>query len=299
MGLDAHHDAARCCLCQGAVSDYGPRLDYHYGLCSDCGTLQLVPQPSEAFLREAYERCYVEAGHTEEFSDPARWRLASAPYRADLLKVLKRHGLRGLIAEFGSGSGFLLEDLLSEGYACRGVELSALRVAEATARGLPLSHGGFESIESQSHPRPDHLILCAVFEHLVNHADWMDRFNRVLPMGGYLISLHPTARCYQLAGDVLRLWNRRRVLPELHGSFAPPWHTVLISLKAMRRLAMAHGFEVVDVMPVSQGRAGGLVGLVQRLLGWVNQVGVALCGAGFPLVTTHVFVLKKTCEPVA
>jgi len=284
-----------CTICQGPLRLFGPRLEYEYHECLHCGSLQLWPMPTPETLQAAYAEQYADACHTQEFDDPEHWQHAGAPYRQNLIDALIRQHIHGPIIDFGAGWGHLLSDMQTHGIACQGVELSARMADHAKAQGLPIRQGGFDLIEADP-IAPAGIVLCAVFEHLSDHHQWMQRFNRRLPPGGYLISLHPTAACYRLLGQLIRLGRRQKPLPELHGSFAPPWHTLLISLQGMAQLAQQHGFATVAIYPASQGRAGGLIGLIQRMLELTNRLGVGLFGLRWPGVTTHVFVLKKMRE---
>jgi hypothetical protein len=158
-----------------------------------------------------------------------------------------------------------------------------------------VQHGGIELLELIDE-RISAIVMCAVFEHLVDHNVWLERFNRLLPINGYVVTLHPTAACYRLLGNLFRLGNRQRELPELHGAFFPPWHTAFFSLKGMKIIAERQGFEVVDIRPASQGNLGGLFGFVQKCLQLINIMGFKIVGLNWPLITSHVFVLKKIRE---
>ena len=285
-----------CTVCHGELALFGPRLDYEYHICTSCKTLQLFPMPDEQQLETAYAQQYATAGQTEEFSDPNHWRSVGDPYRKDILRALVDHKITGSLVEFGAGWGHLCEMLIGNGFTCRGVELSPQMAAYGQKNGLPIFTGGFELIQQPAFQDVSAIVMCAVFEHLSNHHEWMQRFNRRLPMGGALVTLHPTAACYTLLGKLFRFGDRHKELPELHGSFTPPWHTALFSLKAMEIIAEQHGFQVVDIRPASQGRLGGLIGFVQRCLGLSNRIGWFVFGRHWPLVTTHVFVLRKVRE---
>ena len=159
-------------------------------------------------------------------------------------------------------------------------------------RGLKVRCGGLESIPELKGTLSA-VVMCAVFEHLLDRDKWLQDIRGHLTEGGYFITLHPTANCYRLLGDLMRLGNRNSQLPELHGSFVPPHHTALLSIPAMHQLASRNGFEVIDISPAPQGRIGGLLGLIQYTLQQVNRAGWAVAGQRWPLVTSHIFVLKK------
>ena len=233
-----------CIVCQNPFVRFGPKDTYNYYLCPTCRTLQLSPMPDEKSLEAAYQQYYATAGQTEEINDPGYWETAGAAYRQDLLQTLLDHGISGSIVDFGAGWGHLCELLIARGFDCKGVEVSEQMAGYARKKGLPVIQGSFEAL---GRARPVNAVLmCAVFEHLSNHRAWLLRFNSVLCDGGHLITLHPTAACYTLLGNILRLGRKNRELPELHGSFCPPWHTALFSLQAMEILAGAAGLVVVE-----------------------------------------------------
>lgn len=285
-----------CLVCGGKLTLFGPRLNYEYHICTSCATLQLFPMPDEKALESAYSRQYASAKQTEESNDPKWWKTAGKPYRRDILMALKNNNISGLIIDFGSGWGHMCEMLLENGFDCRGVELSLEMSSYCQEKGLPVEHGGFTVVEELNSTKQNiaSVVMCAVFEHLTDHHTWLQRFNRILPIGGSIVTLHPTAACYTLIGRIVRIGNRRKQLPELHGSFSPPWHTALFSLKAMEILAEQNGFRLVEIRPASQGVVGGLIGFTQRCLGIVNRIGWHMAGLRWPLITTHVFVLRKT-----
>ena len=284
--------SASCIACGGKLMLFGPRLNYEYHICTSCGTLQLFPMPVEEDLLVAYSTEYSSAKQTEESNDPDWWDAAGRPYRKAILNTLIDHSISGLILDFGAGWGHLCEMLIEHGFDCRGIEPSSEMAEYCQRKGVPVDQGGLELVERD--PKDvSAIVLCAVFEHLVNHNSYLSRFNSLLPRGGVVVTLHPTAACYTLIGKLARLGNRRRELPELHGSFSPPWHTALFSLEAMEIMAHKNGFQLIEIRPVPQGRVGGLVGSVQICLEKVNRIGWSLMGLRWPLITTHTFVLRK------
>ena len=287
-----HMISTPCIACSDPLRPFGSRLTYLYAECTTCRTLQLVPMPNAAALEAAYADHYTEVPQSPEFGDPDRWAAAGAPYRQDLLRTVIERRVQGPIVDVGAGWGHLCSLLQAHGFECSGVEPSTVMAAYCHRQGLPVIQGGLEMIEASKGPAGA-LLLCAVFEHLTEHEAWLTRARAVLRDDGYLITLQPTASCYRLLAQLVRFRNRRRELPEFHGTFAPPWHTALFSIKGMYLLAARSGFQIVEVRPASQGKAGGWFGTAQRLLGAVNQIGARIVGPQWPLVTSHIFVLRK------
>ena len=231
-----------------------------------------------------YAEEYVQAEQAAEFSDPEQWRAAGEPYRRDILRALRRHDIEGPILDVGAGWGFLCDLLRREGYDCRGVELSAEMASWAQDHGHPVRRGGLDDdLEPASA-----LVLCAVFEHLSDQTRWLDQFAARIPPGGWLVTLHPVPGLYRALANLLRAGRRDRELPEFHGTFAPPWHTALISPKGLHAAADRTGWAVRSIEPASTGRAGGLIGVAQRFLSLLIRLSKGR------LATTHVCVLQRT-----
>ena len=284
--------ASACIACEGRLTLFGPKGDYEYHVCSRCGTIQLNPQPLEEDLAEAYANAYSDAKHIEEFSNPDKWRRVSRRYNIALARTLRDHVPNGSVLDIGAGWGFLCELLTKEGYDCHGVELSRKMAAYARQNGCRVRQGELDVVDGLK-GNISAIVMIAVFEHLVNHDAWLQRIHALLEDDGYFITLHPTAACYRLLGDLARLGKRKRELPALRGSFAGPWHTALFSLGAMRALGERNGFALREIRPAPQGRIGGVLSLIQIALDMSNRIGWALARERWPLVTTHIFVFQK------
>lgn len=281
-----------CIVCESSLRLFGPRAGYTYFRCANCRTIQLWPMPDAATLRHAYEADYLAAKHIEEFADRDTYMRYTGPYRDSMIATLRAHNVEGAIVDCGAGWGALVERMCAEGFSARGVELSNDQVADARKRGLPVLQGDLSALPDREGTLAA-ITLFAVFEHLSDHAALLRKACRLLKAGGLFITAHPTSACFNLAATVLRLGSSRRELPALVGAFAPPWHTALFSIEATERIVGEHGFELIDVRPVRQGRLGGMIGFVQVTLERVNKVGWAVMRRRWPLVTTHVFVFRK------
>jgi SAM-dependent methyltransferase len=248
--------------------------------------------PEEVVIARAYQAEYVAAKHTDEFSNPEWWEHVSRPYRDSILATLADHGVRGTVVDCGCGWGHLVEGLQRRGFDARGVDLSRDETAYAERKGLPVQRGTLKDLRDLE-GRVDAVTMLGVFEHLLDHEDVLADVGRLLRDGGLFVTLHPTAAFFRLLGTALRLGRRGLELPELHGTFAPPWHTVLFSIAGTQKVAERCGFEMVDLRPAPQGRLPGPNGVMQRVLEGVNKLGWASLGARWPLVTTHVFAFRK------
>jgi len=280
-----------CVACDGELSLFGRRLGYEYHRCSECGTIQLVPMPDKTELDRAYETQYATAAHHEQ--DPERCNRAIRTYYQAIVKTLKDHRVSGTVLDYGAGWGGLCEMLVENGFTCRGLEVSDNMIEYCRQHDLPVDHGDITSVEGDSFSA---IVLCTVFEHLVDHDNWLARANGLLETGGLLVTSQPTARFADVVGRLVRMGDIEAELPRVHRIFCPPWHTVFFSSDGMRTLASRHGFSVVEIRPAPQERAGGLAQIVAVCLEMVNRLAWPVLGERWPLIPGHIFVLKKEHE---
>lgn len=283
-------NTASCVACEGPLSLFGRRLDYEYHRCRACGTIQLWPMPDEAELAQAYASQYATAGHY--VGDPESCTSSATTYYQSIVQVLKDYEVSGTVLDCGAGWGGLCEMLIRNGFFCQGLELSEDMVAYCQRRGLPVRYGHLEAL-SEAEGSISAIVLCTVFEHLVNHGAWLTDANRLLKETGLLVSLQPTARFADFSGRLFRLGNIDRPLRRLHQVFCPPWHTAFFSFDGMKILASRNGFEMLEIRPAPQGREKGLIGIAQVCLESVNRVGWRLLDSRWPLLIAHTFVLRK------
>ena len=279
-----------CVACCGPLSFFGRTQGYEYQRCTACGTLQLIPPPSREDLDRAYASEYATANHISP--DPAQYYELSRTYCSAALRVLKDYGVQGRIAEVGAGWGGLSQLLLANGFEYDGVEPSEQMASYCRNQGLPVVRGDIMALPGHGYAA---LVLTNVFEHLVEHEHWLSHANEILQPGGLFVTAQPTAHFARLAAQVFRLGRLNAPLPQLHQEFCPPWHAVLFSLKGMEQLAARHGFELISIRPMPQGRDPGLTGILQRILERVNNLGWLVLRVRWPLVIGHIFIFRKIC----
>ena len=206
------------------------------------------------------------------------------------MQALFDHGAREPVLDYGSGWGGLTEKLLAGGFDTLGLELSLEMTDYCRKHNLPVEQGDITIVQGRIFRT---LVLCTVFEHLVEHESWLVRANRLLEPGGLLVTLQPTAPFADFMGRLTRLGNLNAPLPSLHRVFCPPWHTAFFSLEGLEILISRHGFELLEIRPAPQGRERGVVGVAQAGLEVMNRLGWNLLGRKWPLLTSHIFILRK------
>jgi len=295
-----------CAICDGDLKFLGPRrgelnvmgppTEYTYYVCRNCGTIQLSPMPTREELSGLYKDHYLSQNEMERSTSPDMWKAASKTYNDSILEEVRRHNISGPVLDFGAGYGFLCELLNKNGYECSGVELSDDRLVYCQQNNMPVQKGGPEVFD-QRQGELAAVLMCAVFEHLSAHADFLKQALKGLNNNGVIITLHPTSRVFRLLAFLFRLGITRRELPHLAGAFAPPWHTTFVSLRGMNILAERAGLEVCDIRPAPQGRLEGMWGCIQVCLEAINRIGWFFFRTNWPLHTSHIFVMKRKDTP--
>jgi hypothetical protein len=244
--------------------------------------------PGAAELARAYRDDYARSGHIDR--DPQTWTAAAEPHYRGVVQTLLAHGARGRVIDYGGGWGGLSRMLLLAGLDARVVEPSLEMVEYCERAGIPVTHGDLDSL---GRGEATALALVGVFEHLLNHADWLERAYEVIEPGGLLVVMQPTAQCASFLTTLARMGRSETELPALHQTFCPPWHTAIFSVAGMTRLAESRSFRLVELRPGLPGRSRGWFGVAQRALTTVNYAGWAVLGAKWPLCVTHIFVFRR------
>lgn len=278
-----------CAACESPRTRlFGARRGWRYLECLNCGSLQLDPMPDAETLARAYRDEYSRAGHyagTPETRNTAARRVFQGI--ADAYAAHAPAGAAEPVLDYGCGWGGLLDELRARGIPCEGADLSRDMAAHTRAQGHPVQEAALEDIGGEA--RCAGIVMAAVFEHLTDHAATLEAARRLLVPGGLLVTFMPTARFARFFGKLARLGLLRLPLPELHGTLAPPWHTLLISASGLRALAGRHGFDIVDLRPgpVQAGNPAN------ETLHHLNRLGWPLLGERWPLCPCHLFVLRK------
>lgn len=209
---------------------------------------------------------------------------------ADLARAVNTYLPKGRVLDYGAGWGGLYELLNSDTIRYEAVDQSEEMVAHCRDMGIPVTLGDLDSFSDQTF---DAIVMCTVFEHLINHEQWLKTANAKLKDNGLLISVQPTGNFAAFAGTILK---RAGELPDLNGAFSAPWHTGLISCKGMLTLVERNQFETVEVAMAPNTRRKGFLGVFLRVLEIINRIAWPAFGDRWPLVICHTFVFRKVSK---
>jgi len=276
-----------CFVCRkNNITFFGKRNGYDYFKCNDCSTIQLNPLPSEEQLTLLYEKQYSKSGHHD--TSPSKSELVKQYLWNDIKLAVTRYLPKGSrVLDYGAGWGGLCKLFNKNNFQCEAVDQSEEMVAYCRDVGIPITLGDLDSFPDQTF---DAIVMCTVFEHLINHDEWLKKAHTKIKQNGLLISLQPTAHFASFAGTILK---KSGELPDLNGAFSAPWHTGLISCKGMQILSERNRFKIIEIAMGSNTRREGLVGLLLRFIEAVNRIAYPIFKDRWPLVICHTFVFRK------
>ncbi len=196
--------------------------------CNRCGLVRSDPVADTEILAGLYARSIVT--YDDEIPD------LKHTYGHYLARVSRYNPNTGSLLEVGCGSGFFLEQALTQGYQeVRGVEPSREAVQNAVPSIQPylicdmMRPGLFKMAQF------DCVCLFQVFDHITDPGDILDECFRVLKPGGVLLCLN-----HNVEAVSARLLRARSPIIDIE-------HTYLYSFKTISRLAESHQFQVREV----------------------------------------------------
>jgi SAM-dependent methyltransferase len=227
-----------CALCGGGnFKPYMSCAGYAYARCTDCGLVQINPQPVQ---EEVHERYAGEAYLNYELSnEKSFFRLGKlALYDADISEIEEEADKAGnrRALEIGCATGALLEFLIWRGWDAEGVEISAAEAEYARSkRNLNVS-----SLPLEENHFPDGHFSLVVASHLIEHLnnpkDFVREVSRVLLPGGRFLVTTPNISSFQ--ASLFRSKWRSAIFDHLY----------LFSKDTLSRLLAGEGFDIEKIV---------------------------------------------------
>ncbi len=195
-----------------------------------------------------------------------------ATQRAQIHRVLGAEGAPTLVdIGCGGGAGTALLAAAASAERVVGVDLSeaALVRGGAAHRYLPVRSGG-TALPLRS-GAADAVVLDDVIEHLVDPDALLDEIHRVLRPGGVLFLSTPNLAAWFNRAALLAGTQPAFSEVSLRGIYGRPGkvvvgHLRLFTLKALRQLLAARGFEVVDEAGAGYHELSGALGKLDGIL---------------------------------
>lgn len=277
-----------CLACGGETRLIGPKKDCRYVACRECDSMQMDPVPTVEQLTAIYADEYV---HCDYLHDSDVITKIHARQRRFSLGLVQKYCARGPVLEVGPGHGCFMNELRQAGIRVVGLEASRQWTASLRERGFEVRQGYVDDAPADSE-RFQGVFMSNVFEHFSNHDRALKSLASLLEPGGRIITLQPTAYLGQLIARAYLTLFPNRLVPDLGGWLATPYHVLLISPLGMKAMCSRVGLRLVEAVPAPTENRTGILELVGLALTQVNRIGMRLTWR-WPLVPAHYFVLEK------
>ena len=226
-----------------------------------CGGCHAVyPRPFLLPERNPYEAHasddYFAAHAPQDKAAAARWLVDTARQKL---------GRTGRLLELGCGRGETLAAAKAQGWAVRGVEMTAAFAARA--EGVDIEVAAVEQAKSLDETW-DVVLLAAILEHLYEPAECLARIRKALVPGGLLyIDVPNECGLWTRAANAYFRLRGRDWASNLSPTF-PPYHVVGFCPASLARALRAHRYEIVHLKTHrwrNELPAGdGLIGKIER-----------------------------------
>jgi 2-polyprenyl-3-methyl-5-hydroxy-6-metoxy-1,4-benzoquinol methylase len=220
------------------------KFEFHYVLCSDCGSLYLSPRPTE----EMYIKYYQEAESVKFWSShffketaEARRRKIFRPRAQLVAEWAKKSGIpsnaNGVFVDIGSGYAIFLDEVRRLDYFGQivGIEPESNLARVGRDRGFDIIEKKLEDIQD-GEVGADFATAFEVLEHVFSPQEFLIAARRILSPGGILVFTTLTVSGF----DIQVLWENSK-------SVYPPHHINLLSVQGMRSLMERSGLHLIDL----------------------------------------------------
>jgi SAM-dependent methyltransferase len=241
-----------CLLCGGSLdvvltgvidNRLGTPGSYEIRRCVRCGFEQTCPLPSQAELKELYEKYYNFGGESGTLY--TKWRerfLFSFLYRlwTRLDGDVAFHGRRGSgrLLDIGCNEGRGLRTYASNGFQAEGLELNENAAAVARRAGFRV----YTCLLEEFHPSAsyDVAVVSNVLEHSLEPRRMLSDINRVLRTDGEVWISCPNAGSW-----LRRVFNRSWI------NWHVPFHISHFSAATLRQLLRETGYVRVEIRQIT------------------------------------------------
>ena len=239
-----------CTLCQSETFKASINCgDYFYVSCTQCGLVQINPQPVSEEVKKRYDELWgedyllYELGNEKNFLNLALLALKDVGFDAIEEGFMKAGKAR--VLDIGCATGALLATLRERGWECTGVEISGPQAQYAIKnKNLDIRNAALE----ENH-FPDESFEVVIASHLIEHLNdpgsFVREVKRILVNGGWFIVTTPN-----IAGFQAKLFRSewRSALND---------HLYLFSIKTLSALLKTNDFAIQKTVTWG-GLAAGL-----------------------------------------
>lgn len=241
-----------CALCSGPTkSAVGGLFDTRFGIagsyevrrCRQCGLEQLSPLPTQAELKDLYERFYNFSGERgTAYTKLREWFFSSPLYRLWIcldedISFHRRQG-SGRLLDIGCNEGRTLKNYARNGFTAEGTELNETAAAVARRAGFRVFTGALEDFTPEF--PYDVAVLSNVLEHALDPKAMLASVRRLLKPGGQVWISCPNSRSWL-----------RRVFGRWWINWHVPFHITHFSAEALADLLKQSGFQPVQMRQIT------------------------------------------------
>jgi len=215
--------------------------------CKKCGSLQLIPLPTEKELKNLYPKSYAfkkEIGSKiRKIWNNFEWQIFYKPVFASCVKIIsKETGVyKGLVIDIGCGSGLRLQQFRQKGYEVEGIDFSQEDINYAeNVLGLKVWQA---NIEEDSLPVDYYNLIVTywLLEHLKTPIEFVMKAKKSLIKDGWIAFAVPLTDSW-LSRLFRSHWSSIREAPR---------HICIPTSKGMFTLLKNNGFINIKARPVT------------------------------------------------
>ncbi len=205
--------------------------------CPRCQFITTWPVPTREELSHYYSDEYF--GHQHRGVED--WGVGRRGIFRQVAALLRAAGITGrdAVLDVGSGYGYLLRYLSSQGFRCEGVELSERCVTYHRAHcSIPVQQGVIEDLRGSACYRS--ILFADVFEHLPDFQDTLRVAKRLLSSDGFILIRVPNMVFHLFKFELVKKLH----LPWPYEMFTVPDHLNHFTPCTLRAVLHSAGFEV-------------------------------------------------------
>src|SRR5260221_10733011 len=150
------------------------------------------------------------------------------------IKAIKKYKPKGVVLEIGSGMGYMMELLKTEGYKVKGIEPAASLVEYSIKNGLDVDKGYFEQVDLKG-TKFDVVIINHVLEHILDPINFLKKIKKALKTDGILFLQVPNFGSFEA-----------RIMKQNWSYLVPNDHYLQFNHKTMKLVLTKVGLEIIE-----------------------------------------------------
>jgi len=233
IGQDGYENHS-CPVCGGTGNPHHIHDGYAIDECQSCGFVYTRTIPSVEFLKNFYDKQYLEHEKSgtyvpKESLGLKQWLLATLFELLNKEKVTEQKRM----LEIGCSQGDLLLQFKNrQNWTATGIDYGGAAIRFAKSRGLDAHVSDIESMNFNDNSF-DAVVALHVMEHVYDLNGFIREIHRVTKAGGYFFAVMPSLSHWKpkLAGDKWKYWG-------------PPGHLWYFTNRSLELFLRKNGFEV-------------------------------------------------------